>query len=88
MIRGPRTSIDPNVKLKAEAIDKIEGEKEVLYSKCCALMREFMIDTAKGWLKSEVFILLVRPIILLPNSFDGWTQSYISNMFNVNINAI
>lgn len=63
-------------------------KRDLLYTKSAALLREEIVFIIKSWIKSDVFVLLLRNILLLPDEFRLWTRPAVDEMLTVNVNSI
>lgn len=72
----------------AQGVKEAEADRDLAYSKCASLFREALIHLIKSFVRSEVFMYLMRSIVVMPNSFEQWTTNHFADSFRVNVNSL
>jgi len=70
---------------RALAVQKAASEKEVIYSFLSGLMREEILYVCRERIRSEVFQVLLRRAIVMPDFLEDWTAPFITRMFSVHV---
>lgn len=69
-------------------INEAKNKKDLIYSVLSQSMREEILYIARERIKSEVFQVLLRRAIIMPDELRNWTASYMGDMFAIHINQL
>lgn len=70
----------------AVQINEAKNKKDLIYSVLSQTMREEILYIARERIKSEVFLVLLRRVIIMPDQLHNWTASHMGDMFAIHIN--
>lgn len=72
----------------AVRIEEAKNKKDLVYSVLSSVMREEILYIARERIKSEVFQVLLRRAVIMPDELRHWTAKDMGNMFAIHINQL